>query len=482
MRVDALGAAFILVALFAGFFAAWLLRGRDSARLTAERAELGDRLARSEDMRNTALRDLAVEKARADQAAGWRDQAERVTVERDQARGENLAMRAEHQARTESYEAQIKAINEAREQLSAQFSEIGGKLLGEAQRAFLERADQRFTQSQEKSEAQIKALLNPVETTLKRYEEGLGRVEKERVDSYAALREAVDQVRTGQVQVRDETARLVNALRSSPKARGRWGEQQLRNVLEMAGLSPYADYQAEVSVNTEDGRLRPDVIVRLPGGRQLIIDAKCSLNAYLEAADADDEATRVMHLKAHAGAIRTHAQQLGAKDYWTRFGDAADYVVMFIPGEHFLSAALEQDGALWEWAFERRVLLATPTNLVAIARTVASVWRQEKLAQDAQEIGLLGKEMYERLVVVGSHLRKLGNGLNSAVSNYNNFVGSFETRVLSTGRKFRDLNVDTSGKEIESVEAIDLMARLPQGSTETPAALPDTSDARDAAE
>jgi DNA recombination protein RmuC len=268
-------------------------------------------------------------------------------------------------------------------------------------------------------------------------------------------------VRTGQGQVRDETARLVNALRSSPKARGRWGEQQLRNVLEMAGLSEHADFRVEVSVDTEDGRLRPDVIVRLPGGRQLIIDAKCSLNAYLEAVETEDEAIRTAHLKAHAGAIRTHAQQLGAKDYWTRFGDAADYVVMFIPGEHFLSAALEQDGELWEWAFQRRVLLATPTNLVAIARTVASVWRQERLAQDAQAIATLGKEMYERIAVVAGHLRRVGDGLNGAVSHYNKLVGSFDTRILSTGRKFRDLNVDTGGKEIDTVEAIDLMARLP---------------------
>src|SRR3546814_821438 len=155
----------------------------------------------------------------------------------------------------------------------------------------------------------------------------------------------------------------IYALRSSPKARGRWGEQSLRNVLEQACLSPHADFRSEVSVDTDDGRLRPDVIVSLPGGRELVIDAKCSLNAYLDASQEVDDGLRTAHLKAHAASIRTHAQQLGAKDYWARFGKAADYVVMYIPGEHFLSAALEQDEALWEWAFERRVLLATPTNL-----------------------------------------------------------------------------------------------------------------------
>ncbi|MFT3966530.1 MAG: DNA recombination protein RmuC [Sphingobium sp.] len=470
-----------LAALSGGFAAAWLLRGRDVARLASERADMAARLEASEGMRNAALRDLAVEKSRAEEAAGWRVRAEGVTAERDRAAAENLAMKAEHQARLESYEAQIAALHQAREQLSAQFSEIGGKLLHNAQQAFLDRASERFTVAQEKNETQIKALLNPVEATLKRYEEGLGRVEKDRVDSYAALREQVEQVRAGQTQVRDETARLVNALRSSPKARGRWGEQQLRNVLEMAGLSEHADFRMEVSVDTDDGRLRPDVIVRLPGGRQLVIDAKCSLNAYLEAADAVDEAARAAHLRAHAGAIRTHAQQLGAKEYWTRFGDAADYVVMFIPGEHFLSAALEQDAGLWEWAFQRKVLLATPTNLVAIARTVASVWRQEKLARDAQQIATLGKDMHERLHVAAGHLASLGKGLNTAVSSYNRFARSFESRVLVTGRKFRDLNVETA-RDIEEVEAVELLANLPEAPATPDAARAEDGDAREAAE
>ncbi|ATE65382.1 DNA recombination protein RmuC [Rhizorhabdus dicambivorans] len=374
---------------------------------------------------------------------------------------ERSALLAEKQARTESFEAQIRQLQEAKEQLSAQFAEVGGKLLDQAQRQFLERADQRFHQAGEKSEAQLKALLTPVESTLKRYEEGLQRVEKERVDSYAGLREAVDQVRVGQGQVRDEAAKLVNALRASPKARGRWGEQSLRNVLEQAGLSPYADFATEVSVDTEDGRLRPDVIVALPGGRRLIIDAKCSLNAYLDASEEVDEAVRANLLKAHATALRNHANQLGQKSYWDRFGEAADYVVMYIPGEHFLSAAMEQDAELWDWAHQRRVLIATPINLVALARTVASVWRQEKMAEEARAIGRLGKEMYERLSVAATHLKRVGGGLNSAVEHYNRFVASFEGRVLVTGRKFRELNVETGDKEIEELPSVETRASEP---------------------
>ncbi len=332
-------------------------------------------------------------------------------------------------------------------------------MLGEAQKQFLDRADARFAQASEKSDAQLKALLQPVEATLKRYEEGLTKVEKERVGSYEALREAVVLLHTGHAQVRDETRNLVNALRSSPKARGRWGEQSLKNVLEQAGLTQYADFRTEVSVDTADGRLRPDVIVSLPGGRKLIIDAKCSLNAFLDASEATDEATRLAHLKAHAGSIRTHAQQLGSKNYWEQFGDAADYVVMYIPGEHFLTAALEQDDRLWEWAFERRVLLATPTNLVAIARTVASVWRQEKLAEEAAEIARLGRELHSRLATMGSHVARLGRNLEQATGAYNAFVGSLETQVMTQAKRFETLEVASGAKEIEALPVVEAAPR-----------------------
>lgn len=456
----------ILFSIFGGIGLGWWLGGRGEKATAQERDALAMRLASAEEQRNLALRDLVVEQERVAQAQGLRDRLEASETERQGALRELAALRSQHAAREEAFVAQMKSLQEAKDQLSAQFSEIGGKLLEQAQRQFLEGADRRFAQASEKNEVHLKTLLQPVESTLKRYEEGLARVEKERVDSYAGLREAVELVRTGQGQVRDETARLVNALRSSPKARGRWGEQSLRNVLEQAGLTPHADFRMEVSVDGEDGRLRPDVVVSLPGGRELIIDAKCSLNAYLDATDEVDEGLRAAHLKAHAASIRNHAQQLGAKEYWARFGKAADYVVMYIPGEHFLSAALEQDDMLWEWAFEKRVLLATPTNLVAIARTVSSVWRQEKMAEEAVAIGALGKEIYERLAVAAGHLRKVGTGLNNAVGNYNSFVNSFESRVLVTGRKLRDMNIETGNREIDPVDAVESLAREPSMETE----------------
>jgi DNA recombination protein RmuC len=377
-------------------------------------------------------------------------QLDEVVRERDANRGavnELAALKAAQEERERAFEQQIAALKEAKESLSAQFHEIGSKFLGEARKQFLEQAEGRFTQA-----------MQPVQDILKRYEEGLQRVEKERVDQYAGLREAVELVRTGQGQVRDETRHLVNALRASPKARGRWGEQSLRNVLEQAGLSEHVDFQTEVSVGGEDGRLRPDVIVRLPGGRNLVIDAKCSLNAYLDACDEVDDEKRQACFRAHVASMRTHAQQLGSKAYWAQFGDAADYVIMYIPGEHFLAAALEQDPGLWDWAFERRVLLATPTNLVAIAKTVASIWRQERLAEAAQEIASLGKELHSRLATMNEHMTRVGKNLSTANSAYNQMVGSFESQVLTQAKRFETLGAG-SAKPLETPPMVEIAPR-----------------------
>src|SRR3954451_2812281 len=396
----------------------------------------------------------AIAEERGKAAEALRTSLSEVTRERDAAMRELAGLQAD----ARNFEARMKELMEAKEALTAQFHEVGAKLLSEAQKQFLERADARFNQASEKSDAQLKALLQPVEATLKRYEEGLSKVEKERVGSYQALREAVTLLHAGHSQVRDETARLVNALRSSPKARGRWGEQSLKNVLEQAGLSPFADFQTEVSVSTDDGRLRPDVIVRLPGGRKLIIDAKCSLNAYLDACDEVDDEKREACFRAHVASMRNHAQQLGSKAYWAQFGDAADYVIMYIPGEHFLAAALEQDPTLWDWAFERRVLLATPTNLVAIAKTVASIWRQERLAEAAQEIANLGKELHSRLATMNEHMSRVGKNLATANSAYNQMVGSFESQVLTQAKRFETLGAG-SAKTLDSPPMVEIAPR-----------------------
>jgi len=390
-----------------------------------------------------------------------RSQLNEVVNERNDARSAHEAASRElaaRQADARNFDQRMKDLTQSRDALIAQFREIGDQLLEKAHKDFLDKAGERFTAADKASETKLKELLAPVESTLRRYEEGLLRVEKERVDHYAGLKAVVEQVREGQGKVRDETRNLVNALRSSPKARGRWGEQSLRNVLEQAGLSPYADFQTEVSVDGEDGKLRPDVIVRLPGGRTLVIDAKCSLNAYLDACDEVDEDKRQTCLAAHLASIRNHAQQLGSKAYWAQFGDSADYVVMYIPGEHFLTAALELDHGLWDWANERRVLLATPTNLVAIARTVASIWNQEKLAAEAGKIAELGRELHSRLATMAEHVSSVGTNLGRMNNAYNKMVGSLESQVLTQARRFEDYGAG-SAKEIPEPPVIEASPR-----------------------
>lgn len=423
---------FILLALIVGAALGWLWAGREAAASKREAENL--RLQLDEAVKERDLnREAAIKLA---------------------------ALEASQLERERGFEARIKELVEAKEALSAQFAEISNRLLAEAQETFLKRADQRFRQSEENAGQNLKALLQPVHERLERYETTVQKVEAERRDAFGMLSGQIEAMRTGTERVSAEAAKLVNALRNAPKARGRWGEQQLRNVLETCGLSEHCDFATEVSVTDADGnRLRPDVVVRVPGGQSLVIDAKVSLNEYQDAFGAVDEADREIHLTAHATAIRAHVNTLGAKTYWTQFDDAPDYVVMFIPGEHFLTAALEQDPTLWDYAFEKKVLLATPTNLIAIARTIAAVWRQERLAKEARQIGELGKELYDRLAKAADDLRRVGSGLATAVNNYNSFVASFESRSLVTARKFRDLNVEPGRRDIEVLSPVEALPR-----------------------
>jgi DNA recombination protein RmuC len=450
-------------AMLAGVFVGWWLVHRSAGPLKSERDQAR---ADSEDWRmkfNEAVVNLAAEAEKNKRLA---DVEAQLAAERESSsalRAEVAAFRRGEEEREKAYEARVAELKEAKDALSAQFTEVGSKLLETAQKQFLARADDRFRQSEENAGKNLKALLQPVHDRLQRYEETVTKVEDDRRKDFGVLTGQIEAMRSGTERVSAEAAKLVNALRNAPKARGRWGEQQLRNVLETCGLSEHCDFETEVSISAEEGRLRPDVVVRVPGGQSLVIDAKVSLNAYQDAFGAVDEMERAAHLAAHAAAIRAHVNTLGAKAYWTQFQDAPDYVVMFIPGEHFLTAALEQDATLWDYAFDKKVLLATPTNLIAIARTVAAVWRQEKLAKEARQIGELGKELYERLAKAADDLRKVGSGLSTAVNNYNSFVSSFEGRSLVTARKFRDLNIEPAKRDIEVLQPVEALPRYAEG-------------------
>ena len=448
-----------IVVLITGLVVGWFLCSRSVGPVRTER----DRArAECEDWRekfNAAAVELA---AQAEKGRRLAEIETQLASEREASaalQASLAAFRSAQDEREKAFEARLAELRESKDALSAQFAMVGDKLLETAQKKFLERANDRFRQSEENAGNNLKALLQPVHDRLQRYEESVTKVEDDRRKDFGVLTGQIEAMRSGTERVSAEAAKLVNALRNAPKARGRWGEQQLRNVLESCGLSQHCDFATEVSINSEEGRLRPDVVVRVPGGQSLVIDAKVSLNAYQDAFGSVDEIERGTYLAAHAAAIRAHVNALGAKAYWSQFEDAPDYVVMFIPGEHFLTAALEQDPTLWDFAFDKKVLLATPTNLIAIARTVAAVWRQEKLAKEARQIGELGKELYERLAKAADDLRKVGSGLSTAVNNYNSFVASFESRSLVTARKFRELNIEPGRRDIEVLQPVEQLPR-----------------------
>lgn len=428
----------LIFTLLLGAAVGWFVASRRIAEIRAERDK------READFK-AAIIDLAGAEERLKELSELRDQLDAIRDERDIARLQLTELRV----KADGFE----------QRLTGRFRELAGQMLSETQEAFLKRADDRFKQSEAAAGQNLKALLQPVNERLLRYEEGVAKVEAERRDAFGELKGQIEQMRIGQERVSSEAAKLVNSLRNAPKSRGRWGEQQLKNVLETCGLSEHTDFATEVSVAQEDGgRLRPDAIVRVPGGKALVIDAKVSLNAYQDAFGAVEEGERQAGLAQHAAAMKAHVNALGNKAYWSQFDEAPDYVIMFVPGEHFLSAALEHDHGLWDFAFEKRVLLATPTNLIAIARTVAAVWRQEKMAKEARQIGELGKELYDRLAKAMQDLRVVGTGLNSAVKNFNAFASSLETRALVSARKLKELNVETGAREIESIAPVELLA------------------------
>lgn len=444
MTTPLLIALCIVLGLMVGAGFGWLFGGRRISGLEAEREALrADRDEHRERFKQAA-RDL-----------------ETADRERERHATELAALRAGREADARAHAEKIATLIEARDVLAGQFQEVAAKLLSQAQAQFLEQADQRLKASEQATGGRIAQLLEPINSNLQRYETAVKKVEEERRDAFSGMRELMSSLHRSNEGVKAEAARLSNSLRNAPKARGRWGEQQLRNVLEAAGLSEHADFATEVSVVDGDGvRLRPDVVVRVPGGQSLVIDAKVSLNAYQDAYNAVDEAERAQHLSAHAAAVKAHITTLGAKAYWTQFDNAPDYVVLFIPGEHFLAAALETEPSLWDYAFDKKVLLATPTNLIAIARTVAAVWRQEKLTRQAEDIAKLGKELYARLATMGGHVARLGKNLDTAVGAYNSFVGSMESQVLTQARRFEALDVDTAGKAIDTLPVVETATRL----------------------
>lgn len=512
-----------ILALVVGLGAGWFFGSRPAADWR-NRHETRDREARELDEKfRAAIRDLASASERASRTDELSDALERTRVEHSQAmdiarrshgeaverlRGEYDAVlertrgdltqtlettRAEHavlvdalrreqrelaselatlREKSANFDEQKRLLIEAQETLRKEFENAGAKVLAGAQEAFLSRAGARFEESEKANAERIRTLLAPVGERLKSYEEQVATLEKQRTDAFATLTGQLVELSAGQERVRTEAARLSNSLRNAPKARGRWGEQQLKNVLEQCGLTEHTDFETEHSIETEDGRLRPDAIVRVPGNKQLVIDAKVSLNAFQDAFEADDETVRNAFLDQHAASMRNHIQTLGNKSYQSQFEYAPDYVLMFVPGEHFIAAALDHDSSLWDYAFERRVLLASPTNLVAICRTIAQVWQQEGLAKEAREIGKLGSDLYDSLAKTQDDLGKVGVHLGRAVNSFNDFARTYEGNVMSRARRLTEKHIKIGKREIsDEVAQVESVPRF--GAEPGAAALPD---------
>ena len=458
LHMDGLSIALIFVALALGALAGWFFGSRPVADWKARHAE------RDAEARGHAdkLARMAPELATMSERAA---RADALAASLDVAREELSGLKAQ----AAGFAEQKRLLEESRTNLLKEFENTGAKVLGAAQERLLAAAAERMGHSEKASEEKIRALLQPVGDRLKAYEDQVATLEKQRVDGFGQLTGLIESMKAGQEEVRREAARLGNSLTNAPKARGRWGERALQNVLEQCGLSEHTDFDLEHSMDTDEGRLRPDAIVRVPGQKKLVIDAKVSLNAYQAAFEADNDADKARHLELHARAMKNHVQTLGAKSYQSQFDEAPDYVVMFVPGEHFVAAALEADPELWDFAFRNKVLLATPTNLVAIARTVAQVWRQDTIAREAVEIGRAGAELYDRLAVAAEHMKRVGGGLETAVNNYNKFVGSFERNVLSAGRRLKDKGIEIGKREIEEVPLVEAAPRYVEAGETEPA-------------
>ena len=385
---------------------------------------------------------------------------------------EAIAARATLAAQLEAERAssaeKLTILDQARQKLSDAFAALSAQALESNSKSFLNQATLALSKYQaeakgelEKRHLAIDQTIKPIHDSLQKFDAIVGEMEKTRLGAYAALQEQVKALSEGQTALRGETTNLVNALRS-PTVRGRWGEIQLRRVVEMAGMQAHCDFFEQQTVTTDDGRLRPDLRVRLPGGKSIIVDAKTPLESYLKSIEAPDDQARRSLLRAHAQSVRTHINNLGKKAYWDQFDQTPELVIMFLPGEMFFSAALEADPTLIEAGTDQNIILATPTTLIGLLRAVYYGWRQEAVAQEAKAISDLGREVYKRLADMSDHFFKLGKSLGGSVEAYNKAVGSLEARVLVSARKFKDLVSVTTDAEIEDLTPVENAPRALQ--------------------
>jgi DNA recombination protein RmuC len=346
----------------------------------------------------------------------------------------------------------------ARVQAELVSSQVSASAAGVAE-AILKKNEEAIHNREQLAQARLEAQLKPVAESLQKFQEHVALVEKTRAEETGGLKEQIAALLLASTATQDEARKLSSALRRGAGVQGRWGEQTLRNVLEQAGLSSFCDFTEQASTDSEEGRRRPDVIVKLPGGGVFVIDAKCSLNAFLELQEAEGEEAREAAGLRHVQSVRGHVAGLSAKAYWDQFDGSPDFVAMFVPLDSALAAAVDRAPTLMTEAMDKKVVIVTPTTLFALCKAVVYGWRVEEQAANARTIAELGRELYKRIATMGAHAGSVGKALEAAVSRYNQFVGSLETQVLTQARRFEELKVDHEGKKVELLEPLDTAVR-----------------------
>lgn len=359
----------------------------------------------------------------------------------------------------QAHEQKLEQLGAVRGQIEKDLRLLSESLLQNTSESFLKRAREIFEAQQKESRSGLESLVKPMGEALKAYQQKLAESEQERKRDEGKLVEQLRQVAESHGKLQTTTSNLVNALRAAPKTRGRWGEQQLRTVMEMAGMMEHVDFMTEHHVRGDDGSLRPDAVLRLPGGRRIVVDAKTSMSAYLEAIEAVEDEERERLLREHARQLRTHAHQLGDKRYWAALEKSPDFVVMFVPGDNLYAAAIERDPNLFEEAYARHVIIATPTTFLALAKAIAYGWRQERASQDAQKVLGLGDELYKRMVRLGGRLSTLSRALDTTVKRHNEMVATLEGQVLPQARRFPELGLGQAHGELEEVQPVETDVR-----------------------
>jgi DNA recombination protein RmuC len=448
MDTQILSLVIFLVGAALGALAAWfLLKTRASSVSAAELATLKERLEGKE----TELQKL---RAAIDSEIG----------EHRRAREESVQLRAALEGERRAAQERKDSFNQAAEELSEKFKALSRDALKDNNQSFLELARSTLGTFQERAKGELELrsraidqLVQPLKESLEKVDGKIGELEKTRAGAYSELREQVRALATSQSQLQAETGNLVKALRA-PHVRGRWGEIQLRRVVELAGMLQYCDFVEQETLATEDSRIRPDLIVRLPGNRTIVVDSKVPFDAFYESITTTDDVIRLAKLKEHARLVRMHITALSRKSYWETVQPTPEFVLLFLPGETFYSAALEHDPKLIEDGVTEKVIIATPTTLIALLKAVSYGWRQEQMASNAQEVSRLAKDLYDRLRTFTGHFGDIGKGLDRALDSYNKGVGSLEARVLVTARKFKESGA-IAGEEIATLEPIDKVAR-----------------------